>query len=342
MRLFIVGDVHWSEHSSILRGQGERYSVRLESLIKTIDWCEETAVEKGCDRIAYLGDFFDKPTLNDREISALKEVKWAELLPHDFIVGNHESSVSGLRFSSTKILERDGFVVHDTPSDERWGGIQLCFLPYVTEDERKPLTEYFHKTEGKRVVLSHNDIKGISFGKVESKTGFPIGEIEGASDLYVNGHLHNGSWVTKKVLNLGNITGQNFGEDACRYEHHAAILDTETLVIEFVENPYALNFEQIDVKNYGDIGNLLLKKSNMVVNFRCANGLVTSLKDMLKSFDKSQLLESRITSVKEPTKKSSESPKLEAIDGDGKFSEFMLERLGDSEMVRQEIAEVLR
>ena len=343
MRLFIVGDVHWSEYSSILRGQGERYSVRLESLIKTIDWCEKTAMEKDCVRIVYLGDFFDKPTLNDREISALKEVKWAELLPHDFIVGNHESSVSGLRFSSTKALKRDGFAVHDAPSDEEWGGIQLCFLPYVMEDERKPLEEYFRKTGRKRVVLSHNDIKGISFGKVESKTGFSIGEIEANSDLYVNGHLHNGSWVAKKVLNLGNITGQNFGEDAYRYGHHAAILDTETLGIEFIENPYALNFEQIDVKSYGDIGNLLLKKSNMVVNFRCADGLVSPLRDMLKSFGKGQLVESRITSVKEPTKKSGEeSPKLEAIDGDGKFSEFMLDRLGDSDIVKQEIAEVLR
>lgn len=343
MKLFIIGDVHWSEYSSILRGQGERYSVRLENLIKTIDWCESTAKERGCDRVAYLGDFFDKPSLNDREISALKEVRWEETLPHDFIVGNHESSVSGLRFSSTKMLERDGFAVRDTPSDEEWGGLQLCFLPYVTEDDRKPLADYFRKAGGKRVVLSHNDIKGISFGRVESKSGFPIGEIEGNADLYVNGHLHNGAWVTKKILNLGNITGQNFGEDAYRYEHHAAILDTDTLRLEFIENPHALNFEQIDVKSRADIENLGLKKGSMVVNFRCADELIPSLREALKAFGKDRLVESRITSVKEPAKVSGgDSPKLEAIDGDGKFSEFMLDRLGDSDIVKQEIAEVLR
>lgn len=343
MRLFIVGDVHWSEYSSILRGQGTAYSVRLESLIKTIDWCEKTAVEQWCDRIVYLGDFFDKPTLNDREISALSDVLWNKSIPHDFLVGNHESSVSGLRFSSTRMLEREEFSVRDVPSAEEWGDVQLCFLPYVTEDDRKPLGEYFPAADGKRVVLSHNDIKGISFGRIESKTGFSIEEIERNSDLYVNGHLHNGSWVTKRILNLGNITGQNFGEDAYRYEHHAAVLDTETLSVELIANPYALNFEQIDVKSQGDIDGLSLRKDNMVVNFRCADGLISGLKEKLMRFGKGRLIESRVTSVKEQSGgKGREAPKLDAIDGDGKFSEFMLDRLGDSETVRQEIMEVLR
>ena len=39
----IVGDVHWSEYSSIYRKRGTKFSKRLENLINTVNWIEETA-----------------------------------------------------------------------------------------------------------------------------------------------------------------------------------------------------------------------------------------------------------------------------------------------------------
>lgn len=342
MKIFIVGDVHWSEYSSILRKQGEVYSQRLENLIQTINWCESTCAERDCGRIVYLGDFFDKPTLNDREISALREIRWNASVPHDIIVGNHESSVNGLQFSSTKILESGVCRVHSNAAVEHGDGYDILWLPYMTEDGRRPLADYAaggFAPGSKRIVFSHNDLKGINFGHIESKVGFTIDEIEENSDLFVNGHLHNGAWVTKKILNLGNITGQNFSEDAYRYKHHAAILDTESLSVEFIENPYAFNFAQICVSSEGDIEKLCVKKANMVVNFKCPDRLIPNLKGKIKSMS---LAESRITAVKEQSGSAHSDISLEAIDGNKKFSEFMLDRLGDSEIVKKEILEVMR
>lgn len=340
MRILIVGDVHWSEYSSILRKQGGVYSQRLENLINTVNWCERQISENGCDRVVYLGDFFDKPTLNDREISALREIRWNDSVRHDFIVGNHESSVSDLRFSSTSLLEGDGFVVHKTPGIEMAGDVQIVWLPYILEDGRKPLSDYCGPSEGhRRVIFSHNDLRGIKYGVIESKIGFGIDEIAKCSDLFINGHLHNGSWVKKdRILNLGNITGQGFNEDAYAFSHRIAILDTDTLHVDFIENPYAFNFTQLTVASERDVKELVLKKDNMVVNFKCAESLVPELKDRIKMLG---LAESRITTVKVQT---AGEPKasLEAIDGNKKFSDFMLERLGDSPIVRQEIMEVIR
>ena len=75
MKYLVCGDVHWCQYSSILRARGRKYSVRLENLIKSVNWVEDLAAKKGCIGVIYLGDFFDRPDLNSQEISALSEIK---------------------------------------------------------------------------------------------------------------------------------------------------------------------------------------------------------------------------------------------------------------------------
>lgn len=44
-------------------------------------------------------------------------------------------------------------------------------------------------------------------GQFISKAGFDINDIEDNCDLFINGHLHNGSKITDKIFNVGNLTG---------------------------------------------------------------------------------------------------------------------------------------
>lgn len=44
-------------------------------------------------------------------------------------------------------------------------------------------------------------------GKYKSIDGFDIDDIENNCDKFINGHLHNGSKVTNKIFNIGNLTG---------------------------------------------------------------------------------------------------------------------------------------
>ena len=67
MRYLIYTDVHWCTYSSIIRSRGETYSKRIENLITSINWAENLALEKGCNEIICLGDFFDKPDLTSEE-----------------------------------------------------------------------------------------------------------------------------------------------------------------------------------------------------------------------------------------------------------------------------------
>lgn len=329
MKVLIVGDIHWSTYSSIVRSRGKNFSTRLEYLIKSLSWVEQVAKEKGCEEEIFLGDTFDKPELSSEELTALSEIEWNTntRLKH-FIVGNHESGVSSLIYNSTQALHKVG-VIEDTPYiypiDEK---TEILFLPYIVEDDRKSLVEYLKGRDvNKRLIIcSHNDIKDFQMGMFLSKTGFSIDEIENNCDLYINGHLHNGGWVTKKILNLGVLCGQNFSEDAFKYEHHIAILDTNTLELEFIENPYALNFYKINIDKEEHMNKLNLLKNNAVVTIKCLDTLEEKLRKVLESHN--NIIEYRVIQYSNITSENVEEIKINNVDHLEQFKNFCIDKLG--------------
>ena len=129
-------------------------------------------------------------------------------------------------------------------------------------------------------MFSHNDIRGIQMGKFVSKKGFSVDEIESCCDFFINGHLHNGEEISSKVVNLGNLTGQNFGENALKYKHCAAVFDTDTMKISFVENPHAVNFYKFRFSNFVDfVGRI----RNGVVTVYCSGAQVSMCRELIEN-----------------------------------------------------------
>ena len=347
MKIGICGDIHWSTYSSILRNRGKNFSLRLEGLIKSLSWVEQIIKEQGCAEEIFLGDTFDKPDLTAEEISALSEVEWNNnsRLKH-FIVGNHESGVSSLIYNSTQTLHKVG-VVEDKPYlyplDDK---TELLFLPYITEDDRKPLVEYLtnRNNNKKLIICSHNDIKGFQMGAFLSKTGFEVDEINKNCDLYLNGHLHNCGKVNDKIINIGVLTGQNFSEDAFKYDHHIAVLDTETMTLEYFENPYAFNFYKIAIDKESDINDLNKLKNNAIVSLKCLCGFEDKVKEILENSKK--IINYRVMIERNDTfEYDGELQDLNNIDHLKQFQEFILERqpdIGDINVVKEELVEVCK
>lgn len=249
-KILIYTDNHFCSTSSIVRGRGKRYTIRLENQLETMNWLVDTAINKGCSAMFCCGDFFDRADLNAEEVSALGEID-LKGIPNYFLVGNHEIGRSDCTFSTTStFLQNDVCEILPEPTIIGWGNTLIYILPYISEMNKKPVMEYFKSIETSgynyKILLTHNDIKGIQLGKYVTETGFTKDELDANFDLVVNGHIHNQSWVTSKVFNLGNITGQNFSEDGFRYKHQAMILDLDTLRYDLITNPYALNFYKID------------------------------------------------------------------------------------------------
>ena len=330
MKLLIVGDVHWSQYSSILRTRSGRYSTRLNNLIQSVNWAERTAESNECEAIIYLGDFFDKSELNAEEITALSEVNWSTL-PHWIICGTHEMGDKYHYSSSAKLFRMlNNFVVVETPDTlANAENITYIFLPYVLEDERKPLAEYIGGNIGEEVyVFSHNDIQ-MQYGQYKSVNGFTTDEIEKNCDKFFNGHLHNRQ-IDGKIENVGNLTGQNFSEDAEKYSHGVVIFDTETSKEWFIENPHALNFYKIDKK--------IPLKHNAIVS---ATVYENEYEDMKKYLDDNAMLY-RIQVARDVSDMVETTfEEIINVDHISKFRDYVLGNIGNDELIKSELETIL-
>lgn len=351
MKALIVGDIHWSQYSSILRKRGEFYSQRLENLLWSVNWVEKQAVEHRVNEIIYLGDFFDRSDLNAEELTAFRDINWVKSIPHKFLVGNHELGQRTAEYSSIHFIESLGenFQVIDTPIQKVGIGYRFLFLPYIFESERKSLGDYWRETApvdagptlNPEYVFSHNDLK-MRYGAFESKEGFELADIESHCQYFINGHIHNHEWATKKVLNLGNLTGQNFNEDASKYAHRVAILDTGMETLSFIENPYAYNFYKLDLEESPVLPQL---KSNAVLTVRCKESEVASLEAQLMEMESAgQVAAYRMIPVAEELDSIEVEAvvELNSVDHLKQFQEYVLDQLGTSEAVLRELQEVVK
>ncbi len=348
MKLLVFGDVHYSSYSSIIRSRGEKYSMRIENILKSMKWVEDLAYNFGCDAIVGLGDFFDKAELNSEELTALDEIIFNNI-PHYFLVGNHEVGTSNLKISSARVLGLgNNLNVIDEPSVfNPSSDTQLCFLPYIFEADRKTLNEYFPQSVANKIVFSHNDLKGIQMGKFLSSEGFDIKDIEANCRLFINGHLHNGTTIGKNIINLGNLTGQNFSEDADRFPHNVLILDTEQFSVEWIENPYAFRFYKLDFSDCWDescdqhiFGALSAIGPNAVATIKVNTESKFIVEDLISTMP--NIVESRII-VDMSASQQVQFIKNEtdfSVDHIKQFSDYVKEQLGTSKEVLEELVVV--
>jgi DNA repair exonuclease SbcCD nuclease subunit len=309
----------------------------MKNLINSVNWAEKLSMTEKANLVVCCGDFFDKSTINSEELSALTEVEWNKDVNHVMLVGNHEMWSNDLKISSANVFKFLGFFVADSPYTEKTEFGELCFIPYV--DSTKSISDYVpaeHK--GKRIIFSHNDISGIQMGKFVSKNGFNVTDIESCCDLFINGHLHNGERVSSKIINVGNLTGQNFGENAFIYKHGVFIIDTSTLECKFVENPFALNFYKMKYDSFPCVKDSIV---NGVVTVYCKEDFVSLCKDELENCK--NIVSFKIVPEREKQETVNNSiEKIRADDHLEQFRTYIASELGLSDVVKQELSEVCK
>lgn len=349
MRIAVCGDVHVSKVSSIIRSKGTKFTTRLENAINSLNWFEDISQQNQCDLEIFLGDTFDKPILDDEIITALKEVDWNSTNKY-FLVGNHESTQVDLTYTSAdyfKVENSFEVVKKITYLTDNKNKLYLFFIPYIIESNRKTLTEYFNEFSElnpsyQKIVFSHNDLKGIQLGKFISEQGFDLEDIESNCKLFVNGHIHNENWITPKILNLGILTGQNFNEDAFVYPHNIAIIDTDKLSLDLIENPHAFNFYKLKIEQKKDLRLLDSLKSNAVVSITCLEDFIKDVKEKIEKL--STIAESRVVLTRNLLDLNTEEVKTEdlTIDHLEKFREFCIEKIENTPILKEELCEICK
>ena len=349
MKICIHSDAHWCQNSSIVRSRGEKYSKRLENLIESVNWVERLAWEQEADCVICCGDFFDSAVLNCEEISALQEIRWSPM-SHLFLTGNHETNVSSLEYSTTDLFKLcPNVAVINTPQQYFIDNtsVEFCFLPYVLEKDRKTIQEYFGQKTCNRVIFSHNDIKDVQYGSFLSTEGFEVKDIEDNCDLYFNGHIHHCCNVTDKIINVGNLTGQNFTEDATKYAHCAIIFDTETLKYKFYQNPYAFKFYKLDCTNETTVDGLThilnCLNYNAVATVTVSNLLSSEARAILEQLKtNNRICEYRLLVNNETVDKNVEVHVDNTTDHLKQFEQYVLSEIGDTNIIREELNLIMR
>lgn len=346
MKLCIYTDVHWCATYSIVNGRGRTYSTRLEHLIDSVNWVQYLAQKTKCDKIICGGDFFNRSDINAEEITALNEVKWANI-PQYFLVGNHEITSDDLSMNSLNVLSSIGKVISTCSSFDA-NGTEVFFLPYMDNDNIKPLKEYVetfgHKCD-KRIIISHNDLKDVRYEGFLNTTGFSLKEIEENCNLFINGHIHNCGILNDKetIINLGNLCGQRFTEDAFAYRHYACVVDTDTLQVDYYENPYALNFYHLYIGDGLKIESELARLgANAVVSISTKVSLMEDIRQLLKEMP--NIVNYKFSDTLNETTVDEETTDVELgrVNHLVKFREFCLNVIGDTPAVIQELNEVCK
>jgi len=285
-KYLLYSDVHFCSNSSIVRKRGERYSARLHNLIDSISWAEHLAESEKCDEVICLGDMFDRSDMTAEEITALQEVYFSKL-PHTFLTGNHEANISSLEYSTAQIFKSMGAkVVTDVEVRNVTDGVDLYFIPYFINDVIGKFKDYMLDNSKKKIVLSHNDIAGIQYGKFLSTSGFDVNEILDNCTLFINGHLHNSNVIKDRIFIAGNLSGLNFNENALYHKHYAYILtinDDNSVTLDPYINPYAYNFYKFVANTEQELEQLDSVGDNSIVSLSCLSKYADKAKEKLES-----------------------------------------------------------
>lgn len=349
MKILIYSDPHFSEYSSIFRSKdyNKKFSNRLLNQIDTLNWIEALAIQKGCSAVVCAGDFFDKPSLNSAELTALRSIEWSNL-SHYFLVGNHEMGTHDLFYNSVNAINAPNSNIIAKPYKFMLDDNEICFLPYNLNSSAISLSEIFGgRQNNKRLIISHNDIAGIQMGSFISKEGLKISDIKEQCDLFINGHLHNCSQFADNAFNIGNITGQNFSEDGFNYKHFAMIIDLTSFEFEFVENPYAVYFYKIDLSNSKDVKkdctDILLNLSNKsVLTIRCKYDDTIIIKDIISQIDYKKIYDYRFININDNINIDIDTViNINTIDHIQKFKDSFIEKYGSNDVILSELQAVL-
>ena len=312
--ILVVGDVHFVNTSYI--------KDRLGYCVDSLNWVEQEATKLGVKKIIYVGDFFDRSDVNAEEISALAKVQWAKC-EHIVIVGNHELSKES---NSVLLLQFLGFkVISET---ENIDGI--LYVPYLYNPDKFD----YSLLDTADIAISHNDIAGIQVGKFKTINGLDLDKLKRAK-LFINGHIHNGAYLADNVLNIGNFVGLNFSEDANIYSHNVAYIHDGK--IDLIENPYTLNFYHLS-----KLTDLKKLKKNAVVSFKCGRDEVDSVTKKLSSDKNIKYFKVLLSNETKKKKQDEVEEKLNQVNHIELFQTFMIDKLGDDKMVKEEVESICK
>lgn len=197
--------------------------------------------------IVQTGDVFDRRkyinfvSLKSSEEFLFKQIETRPLCAY-FLVGNHDTYFKNtIKVNSVDLIASRYSNIHavQSPVEVEIDGTKILCVPWICSENRAEILKAIEETKAK-ILIGHFEIQGF-----EMYSGFFADEGESPDlfkkfDLVLSGHFHHKS-TSGNISYVGTpyeLIWSDF-EDPKGFH----VLDTSTLELEFIENPYRMFYK---------------------------------------------------------------------------------------------------
>jgi DNA repair exonuclease SbcCD nuclease subunit len=241
MKIALITDSHFGARSDSFV-----YDKFFKKFYKNIFFPE--LEKRNIDTVIHLGDVFDRRKfINYVTLKSCKKYFFDELEKRDITVhvltGNHDTTYKNsneINSPDILLMGYSNITTYSDPVIANIGGLNILMMPWICAANYEQSLKLI-KDEGALVCMGHFEFSGFEMYRGQVSEGGMDASLFQNYKLVCSGHYHHKS-SKKNITYLGNpyqITWQDYGDS--RGFH---ILDTETLELEFIENPYTI-FEKI-------------------------------------------------------------------------------------------------
>ena len=282
MKIALITDTHFGARNDSLV-----FSNFFQKFYENIFF--PTLKERNIKSVIHLGDVVERRKfINFKTLNSMKDILFDPLEEMGgnikIIIGNHDiyykntlsvNSMNELTKGMTYVTVYDEPSVVSLTDDHK-----VVFLPWICDDNEEQTKELIEKTRTK-VAFGHLHIQGAEHIKGSISFDGHSPSIFKAFQRVFSGHFHHRS-TTGNITYLGNayeITWSDYNDP--RGFH---IYDTETMEVEFIQNPYSM-FHKIyydDEKlDYGDLSQYEDSYVKIIVQKKNNSYLFETLMDKL-------------------------------------------------------------
>jgi DNA repair exonuclease SbcCD nuclease subunit len=202
----------------------------------------------GIKHIIHMGDFMDRrkfvnfQTLHEVRNKFIKALSDRGIVM-DLILGNHDvyyKNTIEINSPNELFYDHKNIIVHDKPIIMMLGKTAVGYVPWIAKGNQEECFD-FMKTAPVKILFGHFEISGYEAVRgVEHHEGMDASMFSGYDAIY-SGHFHC-KQSKGNIHYLGTQYQMTFSDLNEVKGFH--IFDTETLGMEFIENPYQM-FHQL-------------------------------------------------------------------------------------------------
>lgn len=269
MKICLLGDTHFGA-----RNDKQNFHDYFERFYENIFF--PYLIKNKITRVIQLGDLFDRRKyINFNTLYRSRKYffdRFEELgFQLDVFLGNHDTSFKNTNeVNSPSLLlgEYSHISVYEEPTDIEIDGLKITLLPWLCAENYTQCIDHIENTDAK-VLLGHLELAGFEMhrGHINEHGQFKQDMLD-KFNLVCSGHFHHKS-------TLGNIhyLGTPYEMDWNDYNDPKGfhILDTSTLELEYIKNPYLMfqkwyyddtcwdSFEEMNTLPFSNAENAIIK-----------------------------------------------------------------------------------